>query len=149
MSKEPEKSERELAREQFFRDAPTYEEVMRRKALKAQRRKALMIEVKPRTFEAAKDNPSEVKIITKDRHGNTVTERPHRMSDAEIRARNEAYLASRGRDGLPPEFGKPRDQYWVEQRSRYSDEVRFVRDNGGGLVRHQYDIFEVLREDDR
>jgi hypothetical protein len=81
----PTEPERELsAGERFMLAAPPYEP-----RPKVRRRKALRIEVSPRTFEAVKANPGELKLIAKDRHGNAVVERPHRprtgtISEAEV-----------------------------------------------------------------
>ena len=55
----------------------------------SKRRKALRIEVSQRTFDAVKANPSELKLLAKDVHGNAVIERPARprtgpISESEV-----------------------------------------------------------------
>jgi hypothetical protein len=109
--------------------------------------KMLHVEVSPKTFYAVQDNPGELRLISKDANGNTVIERPHRLSDAEIRARNEAYLRNRQSVGDGgSEFGRPQDQYW-EARRGSNGEVYYRPDDGSRnpYVVSDYDIFAVLK----
>jgi hypothetical protein len=158
----PTEPERELsAGERFMLAAPPYEP-----RPKVRRRKALRIEVSPRTFEAVKANPGELKLIAKDRHGNAVVERPHRprtgtISEAEVgsaeyeRIRAESIgrprLVEPAAGRLPAlPYGSAPDQRWVERRT-WTGETRFVRDDGSRNpnVTHVYDVFDMLREDER
>jgi hypothetical protein len=121
-------------------------EQIKRALARLKKPKMLHVEVTPQTFRAVQANPSELRIIAKDAHGNTVTERPHRLSDAEIRARNEAYLRNRQSvGGGGSEFGRPQDRYWTLQRDRHSGETRYVPERGNQYVVSDYDIFAVLR----
>jgi hypothetical protein len=158
----PTEPERELtAGERFMRDALALGP--RPKVRKAVR-KALRIEVSPRTFEAVKANPGDLKLIAKDRYGNAVVERPHRprtgpISESDVgtaeyeRIRQESM--GRPRPGpvagtLPAlSYGSAPDQRWVERRL-WNGETRFVLDDvrSNPNVRHVYDVFDVLREDD-
>jgi hypothetical protein len=112
----------------------------------------LHVEVTPQTFRAVQANPSELKLIAKDANRNTITERPHRLSDAEIRARNEEYIRNRqpavGINTLPaaPYSADPVDQRWTAKRY-WNGEVRYVPDDGSRneYVVSDYDIFAVLR----
>jgi hypothetical protein len=114
--------------------------------------KMLHVEVTPQTFRAVQANPSELKLIAKDANRNTITERPHRLSDAEIRARNEEYIRNRqpavGINTLPaaPYSADPVDQRWTAKRY-WNGEVRYVPDDGSRneYVVSDYDIFAVLR----
>jgi hypothetical protein len=109
--------------------------------------KMLHVEVTPKTFRAVQANPGELRLIAKDANGNTLTDRPHRLSDAEIRARNEEYLRNRQSvGGGGPEFGRPQDQYW-EGRRGWNGEVYYRPDDGSRneYVVSDYDIFAVLR----
>jgi hypothetical protein len=92
------------------------------------RRKALMVEVSPRTFEAAKARPEklEVRVQGEDEHGNAVIERPARtgtiseealmkkFGEVEGRRRYEQIRAESIRrcqkDWVPQELGRPQDQ---------------------------------------
>jgi hypothetical protein len=124
---------------------------------KVRRRKALRIEVSPRTYEAVKANPSDLKLIAKDAHGNTVIERParRRMTEAEMAERNQRLFAERRAEAqanqrrADPGPSAP-DQRWTPQRT-WSGEVRYRPDNRGSnpFVTHVYDVFDVLKEDER
>jgi hypothetical protein len=112
-------------------------------------KKMLHVEVSRRTFDAVKANPSELKLVAKDRSGNAVVERPHRMSEAEAIARNQEYLRNRQANvAFGSEFGRPPDQRWIERR-HWNGEVRYVPDDGSRneYVVSDYDIFAVLRRD--
>jgi hypothetical protein len=98
-----------------------------------------------------------LKILTKDIHGNPVVERParRRMTEAEAaawnervrsEARAEAQAMRRPQDPGP----SPPDQMWTAQRT-WTGEVRYRPDDGSRnpFVTHVYDVFDVLREDDR
>jgi hypothetical protein len=147
--------------DRFMRDALALGPRPRRKEV----RKALRIEVSPRTYEAVKANPGELKLIAKDRHGNTCVERPARprggpISESEVGpAEYERIRAqSIGRPRTDPaagtlpalRYGSAPDQRWTERRL-WNGETRFVRDDGSRnpFVTHVYDVFDVLREDDR
>lgn len=105
------------------------------------KRKAVLAEVSPRMHAAVKAKPEALRMIAEDASGNAVIERPYRP-----RPKTEAVLvpdrttiavggSKWGRSGFGP--GLPQAPAW---------------DAGGGrgdeLVKHQYDIFAVLREDD-
>jgi hypothetical protein len=113
--------------------------------------KMLHVEVTPKAFHAAQANPGDLRLTLKDANGNTIIERPHRLSDAEARARNEEYLRRRQQPPTETFFGSadPIDQHWIKQRDRHSGEVRYVPDNGGRneYVVSDYDVFAVLRRD--
>jgi hypothetical protein len=142
--------------EKYIAENPPPPFVPRRKA----RRKALRIEVSPRTFEAVKANPGDLKLIAKDRHGNAVVERPHRprtgtISESEVGLRIRAESIGRprlvepGAGRLPAlPYGSAPDQRWVESKT-WTGETRYVRDDGSRNpnVTHVYDVFDVLRED--
>jgi hypothetical protein len=108
------------------------------------RPKMLHVEVSRRTFDAVKANPSELKLVAKDEHGNAVIERPARprtgtISEDDlikelgaekgraeykrIRAESRRFQPDPGM-GMVSRFGEPRDQYWTLRRDRHSGEVR-------------------------
>jgi hypothetical protein len=127
--------------------------------VRPKRRKALRIEVSQRTFDAVKANPGDLKLLAKDRHGNTVIERPARprtgtISEDEVgreeyeRIRRESIGRPRPDPDGPVTRGSPPDQYWTAQRT-WTGEVRYRPDDGSRnpFVTHVYDVFDVLRED--
>jgi hypothetical protein len=135
--------------DRFMRDALA----LGPRPVRQKRRKALRIEVSPRTFEAVKANPGELKLLAKDRHGNPVVERPHRLrTEAEMAAHNERALAARRAEAQqhrrPQDPGfEPRDQHWSAQRG-WDGVTRYRPDDGSRnpFVTHVYDVFDVLRE---
>ena len=129
------------------------------------RRKALRIEVSKRTFDAVRANPGELKLLAKDRHGNTVIERPAQrrtgpISESEVgsaeyeRLRAESIgrprLVEPGASLPALPYGSAPDQRWVERRG-FDGVTRYVPDNGQSNpnVSHVYDVFDVLKEDER
>lgn len=104
-------------------------------------RKAVLAEVSPRMHAAVKARPEALRMIAEDAQGNAVIERPyrHRKVEAVITPDRTtiAVGGSRwGRSGFGP--GLPAVPTWDVGAVGRGDE----------LVRHQYDIFAVLREDD-
>jgi hypothetical protein len=72
---------------------------------------------------------------------------PKKMTEAEMIAHNEAYLASRGRDVVPTEWGKPRDQYWTLRRG-WTGEAYFVRGSETNeWVQSQYNPLDALKDE--
>jgi hypothetical protein len=159
----PTTPERELTPgERFMRDALA---LGPRPKVRKVVHKALRIEVSPRTFEAVKANPGDLRLIAKDKHGNRVDEKPLRgttlrvvgtISEADVgtaeyeRIRQESMGRPRpvagGLPALP--YGSAPDQRWVERRL-WNGETRYVSDDGSSTnVRHVYDVFDVLRRED-
>jgi hypothetical protein len=139
--------------DRFMRDALA----LGPRPVRQKRRKALRIEVSQRTFDAARANPSELKILTKDVHGNAVVERPAqpRMTYAEMAERNQRLFAERRAEAqatrrLQDPGPSAPDQHWSEQRT-WTGEVRYRPDDGSRnpFVTHVYDVFDVLKEDER
>jgi hypothetical protein len=99
--------------------------------------KAILAEVSPRMHAAVQAKPEALRMMAEDADGNAVIERPYR------RPRSEEVLTPDrvgavggmkwGRSGWPNDIGNP-----VWDRPARGDE----------LVKHQYDIFAVLREND-
>jgi hypothetical protein len=106
---------------------------------KPPRPKAILAEVGPRMRAAVEANPSELKLIAKDANGNTVIDRPYRAPRKEqamgvdTRGGSAVGAMKWGRDTMLPGQGP----VWNSPESR-----------GDELVRRNYDIFAVLREDD-
>ena len=110
--------------------------------LKRPKPKAILAEVSPRMHAAVKARPEALRMIAEDASGNAVIERPYRP-----RPKTEAVLvpdrttiavggSKWGRSGFGP--GLPSVPAWDVGGT----------DRGDELVKHQYDIFAVLREDD-
>jgi hypothetical protein len=103
------------------------------------RPKAILAEVGPRMRAAVEENPAELKLIAKDANGNTVIERPYRAPRKEeamsVDTRGGSAVGAMrwGRDTMLPGQGL----VWRDREGR-----------GDALVRRNYDIYAVLREDD-
>jgi hypothetical protein len=102
--------------------------------------KAILAEVGPRMHAAVRAKPDKLRMIAEDASGNAVIERPYRPKTEAMITPDRTTIAvggiKWGRSGFGP--GLPQAPVW---------------DAGGGgrgdeLVKHQYDIFAVLREDD-
>jgi hypothetical protein len=108
-------------------------------SLRKPRPKAILAEVGDRMRAAVEANPSELKLIARDAHGNTVIERPHREPRREqaMGVDNKGGSAvgamKWGRDTMLPGQGP----VWNSPEGR-----------GDELVRRNYDIFAVLRGDE-
>ena len=128
---------REEAFEEWVRlnPPPTFEEILKRRAAK----KAILAEVGPRMRAAVEENPAELKLIAKDANGNTVIERPYRAPRKEeamsVDTRGGSAVGAMrwGRDTMLPGQGL----VWRDREGR-----------GDALVRRNYVIYAVLREDD-
>jgi hypothetical protein len=117
--------------EEWFRKnpPPSFESLQKRP-------KALLLEVSPRTYEAAKANPQDVMTIAKDVAGNKVIDRAYRAPEKAISVdtRGGSAVGAMKWGGNPmPGHGS----VWQDREGR-----------GDALVRRNYDIFAVLREDD-
>jgi hypothetical protein len=99
-------------------------------------RKAVLAEVSPRMHAAVKANPEKLRLIAEDANGNAVVDRPYR------RTREEQPISPDG-----PHTSAVGAIKWG--RSGFPGPVW---DSGGGrgdeLVKRNYDIYAVLREDD-
>jgi hypothetical protein len=106
---------------------------------KPPRPKAILAEVGPRMRQAVEANPAELKLIAKDADGNTVIERPYRAPRKEeaisVDTRGGSAVGAMrwGRDTMLPGQGP----VWNSPEGR-----------GDALVRRNYDIYAVLREDE-
>jgi hypothetical protein len=107
--------------------------------LRKPRLKAILAEVGPRMRAAVEANPSELKLIAKDTHGNTVIERPYpepRREQAMVpdtKGGSAVGAMKWGRDPILPGQGP----VWNSPEGR-----------GDELVRRNYDIYAVLRGDE-
>lgn len=100
------------------------------------KRKAILAEVSPRMHAAVKAQPEKLRLVAEDEHGNAVIDRPYRRTEEVITPDRTTIAVSGikwGRGGFGPGLPAPA---W--DRGGRGDE----------LVKHQYDIFAVLREDD-
>jgi hypothetical protein len=103
------------------------------------KRKAVLAEVSPRMHAAVKAKPEALRMIAEDASGNAVIERPYRPKAEAVITPDRTTIAvggiKWGRSGFGP--GLPQAPVWDVPGGR-----------GDELVKHQYDIFAVLREDD-
>jgi hypothetical protein len=125
------------------------------------RRKALRIEVSKQMFEAVKANPNELRLTARDARGNSVKARPAqgftmhvvegpiRESEVGPEKYKQIREASRGA-GEPDAYAPSTAQSWTAQR-HWNGEVRYQPDDGRSNpnVTHVYDVFDVLKEDER
>jgi hypothetical protein len=108
--------------------------------LKSEIPKAVLVEVTPRMHAAVKAKPDKLRMIAEDADGNAVIDRPFRPRQRQEQpivpdGPHSAVGAIKwGRGPWPTGIGNP---VWSGDASR-----------GDELVRHKYDIFAVLREDD-
>ena len=102
------------------------------------KRKAVLAEVSPRMHAAVKARPEALRMIAEDASGNAVIERPYRPKAEAVITPDRTTIAvggiKWGRSGFGP--GLPQAPVWD------------APGRGDELVKHQYDIFAVLREDD-
>jgi hypothetical protein len=98
--------------------------------------KAILAEVSPRMHAAVQAKPERLRMIAEDAQGNAVIERPYRpKAEAVITPDRVGAIGGIkwGRGGWPNDIGNP---VWDGPA------------RGDELVKHQYDIFAVLREND-
>jgi hypothetical protein len=102
-------------------------------------RKVVAVEVTPRMQAAVKARPDKLRMIAEDADGNAVIERPYRPA-----RRQEQPIVP---DGPHSAVGAIKWGH-APWPGRVGNPFRDGAGRGDELVRHQYDIFAVLREDD-
>ena len=108
-------------------------------SLRKPRPNAILAEVGDRMRAAVEANPSELKLIAKDAHGNAMIERLYRQPRREqtmvpdTKGGSAVGAMRWGRDTMLPGQGL----VWRDREGR-----------GDALVRRNYDIYAVLREDE-
>jgi hypothetical protein len=148
---------------QDFINSPRFQEML---AKVRKPKPAVAMSISAEMREDIRNNPDSVRLSVRRSDGTVRVERPKsprtgtisepelikQLGEVEGRREYERIRADsisrRDRDLEPTEFGRPRDKYWVEQRSRYSGEVWFRPDDGSNSnVVSSYHPWDGLRKD--